>query len=88
MKLFAYPTGAQLNEYGLVELKEVSLSADTDTIRAIAKFLSDAADEMEKLGGDYDHVHMHMHMHMQDRSPAWRESWPDIVVCKTYEETT
>lgn len=82
MKLFAYPTGAQLNEYGLVELKEVSLCADADTIRAIAKFLNGAADEMEMLGGNYDHVHM------QDRSSAWRESWPDIVVCKTYEETT
>lgn len=82
MKAFAYPAGEQLNEYGLVELNELSFSADAQTIRAIAKFLSDAADEMDKLGEKYDH------MHMQDRSSFWKESWPDIVVCKAYEEKT
>lgn len=82
MKAFAYPAGEKLNEYGLVELSELSISADAVTIRAIAKFLNDAADEMDKLGEKYDHVHM------QDRSSSWKDSWTDIVVCKVHEEKT
>lgn len=79
MKAYAYPVGEPLNEYGLLELNEVSLSADSKTVRAIARFLMDAADEMDRMGENYDHVHM------QDTSAAWKEEWPDIVVCKQNE---
>jgi hypothetical protein len=79
MKAYAYPAGEPLNEYGLLELKEVSLSADSKTVRAIAQFLMVAADEMDRMGESYDHLHM------QDESDAWKEEWPDIVVCKSNE---
>ena len=50
MKAYTYPTGEPLNEYGLLELNEVSLN-----------------------------------VHIRDESDAWKEEWPDIVVCKPNE---
>ncbi|MDH4216727.1 MAG: hypothetical protein OEV23_07545 [Gallionella sp.] len=82
MKAFGYPNGQPLNKYGLVKLKEVSISADVETIRSIAKFLLDAAEEMEQLGERYDHVHM------QDKCSAWKDSWPDIVIAKPINSKT
>lgn len=79
MKAYAYPTGEPLNEYGLLELNEVSLSADSKTVRAVAQFLMAAADEMDRMGEGYEHLHM------QDQSDVWKEEWPDIVVCKPNE---
>ena len=82
MKMYAYPAGDPLNEYGLLELKDVSFSADAKTIREIARFLNEAADEMEKLGSSFDHIHM------QDKTLAWQEEWPDLVVCRPVDENT
>ncbi|MBS1141282.1 MAG: hypothetical protein H6R13_2735 [Proteobacteria bacterium] len=79
MKAYAYPTGEPLNEYGLLELNEISLSADSKTVRAVALFLMAAADEMDRMGESYGHLHM------QDESDAWKEEWPDIVVCNPNE---
>jgi hypothetical protein len=76
MKAYAYPAGEPINDDGLLELDVVSLSADPKTVRAIAQFFMHVADEMDRMGEDYDHVHM------QDASKAWKEEWPDIVVCK------
>lgn len=75
MKAYAHPTGEPLNEYGLLELNEISLSADSETVRAAALFLMAAADEMDRMGESYGHLHM------QDESDAWREEWPDIYSC-------
>jgi len=76
MRIFGYPAGPSLNEHGLLELDEATISADAATLRALARFLDAAADEMEELGVDYDHVHL------QDRSKQWREAWPDLIVSK------
>lgn len=74
MKAYAYPVGEPLNEYGLLQLNDVSLSADSKTVRAIAQFLMAVADEMDRMGESYDHVHI------QDASDAWQDEWIDIVV--------
>lgn len=76
MKAFGYPAGEPVNEDGLVELNEVSFVANAETIRAVAQFLIEAADKMEVLGGSYDHLHL------QDSCSSWKESWPDIIICK------
>lgn len=81
MKVYAYPASGPLNEYGLLELKEVSFSADANTIREIARFLNEAANEIERTD-TCDHVHM------QDRSKSWKEDWPDLIVCKPVDENT
>ncbi|SFZ75360.1 Imm32 family immunity protein [Chitinimonas taiwanensis] len=80
MKAFAYPAGEPVNEDGLVELNQVSFVASAETIRAVAQFLIEAADKMEMLGDNYDHLHL------QDSRSSWKENWPDIIVCKKYEE--
>jgi len=45
MRAFAYPIGEPVSEYGLVELKEFSISADAASIRALANFMLAAADK-------------------------------------------
>jgi hypothetical protein len=40
------------------ELCEVILSASDLELRAIAKFLTHCADEMERMGTSYDHIHL------------------------------
>jgi hypothetical protein len=81
MKAFAYPLGETVNEYGLIALRELSISADADTVRLIANFMMDAANEMDRLGKNFDHVHM------QDGCSSWQETWPDIVICKQVQHT-
>ena len=76
MKAFTYPIGDPLNQYGLRAAVEISIAADASEVRALAHFLLKAADEMDELGPDYDHVHF------QDRSAEWQDAWPDVVVCK------
>lgn len=73
MRMFGYPAGPALNEHGLLALDEATLTA---TLPALARFLDTAADEMDELGVDYDHVHL------QDRSEQWQEAWPDLIVVK------
>jgi hypothetical protein len=46
-----------INEYGLKQMREVSVSVDPDDLRALAEFLTDAADELE--GGVSGHWHKH-----------------------------
>jgi hypothetical protein len=75
MRAFAYPIGEPVNEYGLVELKEFSISADAASIRALANFMLTAAEKMEAMGEKYDHLHA------QDAIKEWHEAWPDLVIC-------
>ena len=79
MKAYGYPQGKPLNEDGLTELEEISLSASPEQLRELSSFLLIAASEMESLGESYDHIHM------QDKSDMWKASWPDIVIAKYAE---
>lgn len=74
MKVFGYPAGAPLNEEGLVELTEVSLQANAQTIRRIAQFLIKQADEMDALANKFEHAHA------QDEDRPWPQEWADIIV--------
>lgn len=80
MRAFAYPIGSPVNEHGLVELKEFSISAEPSSIRALANFLLAAAAQMDAMGNKYDHVHA------QDMIPDWDDNWPDLVVCGTVKD--
>ncbi|MBV1884084.1 MAG: hypothetical protein KUG82_20760 [Pseudomonadales bacterium] len=59
---------------GLMEMESVAIAASPKIIRALAKFLNDAADEMDELGNDYDHLHL------MDEWDNWKEGLPDIQV--------
>ncbi len=74
MKAFGYPSGAPLNEEGLVELTEVSFQTNAQTIRRVARFLMKQADEMDASCSNFGHAHA------QDSDPPWPEQWPDIIV--------
>ena len=54
MKLFGYSRG---DEIQLLELREVTLSADPKLLRAMAEFLSECADGIEAKGTTWEHAH-------------------------------
>ena len=68
-----------INEFGLLEMREVSFSASPAVLREIAKFLDEMAAGMESSG----ELSVHWHRHIQDEIPGWRDRFPDndIVVC-------
>ena len=62
---------------GLMELSDVAISTSSKTLREIASFLIQAADEIDEideLGEDYDHVHL------MDEWNNWKEGYPDIQI--------
>lgn len=59
-----------------VVLWEVLIEAEPDSLRELARFITHAADEMERMGASYDHIHF------QDESDAWRETWPEVVILR------
>ncbi len=66
-----------LSEVGEVYLKEtecIGISASPQKLREIAKFISDAADELEEMGDDFGHLHF------MDECEGWSEGDPDIQI--------
>jgi hypothetical protein len=59
---------------GLMELDSIAFAAPSETIRQIAKFLIRAADEMDKMGPDFDHLHL------MDECESWKDDYPDVQV--------
>lgn len=74
MHLYGYakdqPVGTVVPEL----LAEITLNATPDELRAISRFLRDCADEMDRMGSEYDHVHL------SDRIRQFETS-PHFVVC-------
>jgi len=69
MKLFS--------ESGDIHLKEtecVGISASPETLRAIAKFITKAADELEEMGEEFSHLHL------MDEWDGWTDGTPDIQI--------
>jgi len=73
MKIFGYKKADTDNE-GLMELSDIAFSTSPETLRAIAKFLEEAADELQEMGGDFGHVHL------MDEWSGWADGEPDIQV--------
>ena len=64
---------------GSFDLESLAIIAPPETIRALAKFFNAAADEMDELGDDYDHVHL------MDEWKGWLDSYPDFqILSKKY----
>lgn len=76
MKLFGYACSElPLENIHPLALAEVTLNADPEELRAMAKFLADCADEMDRMGVAFDHVHL------GDRMKNFRSS-PHFVVVR------
>jgi hypothetical protein len=65
----------EVNEYGLLEMKEITISALPAVLRDISKFLADAADLME-IGG----FEACSHRHIQSAIPDWDHRFPDTDI--------
>lgn len=58
MRIYGYEDGQSPEAVSSPPLAEVTLNATPTELRAIAKFLGDCADEMDRMGDRYDHVHL------------------------------
>jgi hypothetical protein len=64
----------QVSAEGLLQLREVTFSGSVASLRDIARFIAQAADEKEKRSVQFSH------MHIREICPEWLERWPDIIV--------
>ena len=62
---------------GCMVLSDIGIMASSQTLRELATFLNFAADEMDELGDDYDHLHL------MDKWSNWKEGFPGIQVLST-----
>jgi len=69
MKLYC-----EKGETNLKETECVGIAASPEKLRAIATFLNNAADELEEMGNDFDHLHL------MDEWDGWTDGDPDIQV--------
>ena len=72
-----------LTDEGLLEMKEVTFSTCPEALRALAAFLNEMADELDK--GPH---HFNWHRHMSFRSAEWKRFEPstDVVVSVPKED--
>jgi len=73
MKIYGYKE-ADTDIEGLMELKDIGISASPSTLKAVAEFLNKAAKELEDMGDDFGHLHL------MDEWEGWSESDTDIQV--------
>jgi len=57
MKIYGYKE-EDTDIKGLMKLKDIGIAASPDTLRAVAKFINDAANELEEMGSDFGHLHL------------------------------
>ena len=81
MRLSGYSdTGLPIGEIVHAALAEVTLCATPVELRGMAEFFLFCANEMERMGGAYDHIHL------SDRMKEFRNS-PHLVVTQTGSQT-
>ena len=67
---------AEVNEYGLIELKEVTFAADAETLRDLGRFFTLMADAM-----DADEFDRTSHRHIGNVIEGWSSSQDkDVIV--------
>ena len=59
---------------GLKELDSIAFVASAESLRQIAEFLVRAADEMDEMVPDFDHLHL------MDEWDGWKNGYPDVQV--------
>ena len=69
MEIYGYEDGQQLDTVTPRRLAEITLNATPAELRAMSRFLSDCADEMDRMGDEYDHVHLSDRLKQFETSP-------------------
>lgn len=74
--LYGY-SNKTLNEYGLLDMREVTIAADSNVLREIARFLNEMAEAMDE--GELARC---SHRHIDSVVEDWRDRFPgrDIIV--------
>lgn len=79
MKIYGYIDKGKFDEYiEPSELAEITLVADADELRKIARFIQIAAEKMEQRGRDYEHEHLSDIYHEFQNSPHFVVYNPDL----------
>ncbi len=73
MKIYGYKE-EDTDIKGLMKLKDIGIAASPDTLRAVAKFINDAANELEEMGSDFGHLHL------MDECEDWSDDVTDIKI--------
>jgi hypothetical protein len=74
MPIYGYKKAVVDEEYGLLELREISFEFSPEGLRRVARFLHHYADRIESgewRGG---------HVHLDEFDPAWRGNHPETDV--------
>jgi hypothetical protein len=76
MPIYGYASKVVDEEYGLLELREISLEFSPEGLRSVARFLDHYADRLESgkwRGG---------HIHLIEFDPDWRADHPgaDVII--------
>lgn len=75
MKLFGYQN-RQVNDDGLLEMKEITFYGKPEQLRLVADSLRSAADFIEAHPGKHDHDHISFN------EAGWDDEYPEIVVAE------
>jgi len=75
MKIFGYQS-RQVNENGLLEMKEVTFQGTPEQLRLVADFLRGSADCIEANPGEFDHDHISFN------NPSWNDDYPEVLVAE------
>ena len=71
MPIFGYQRAIANEEYGLLELREISFDLNPDDLKRLARFLEHYAAEIES--GEW----RSSHVHLSAFDPSWRVGHPD-----------
>lgn len=77
MKIFGY-SGPETPVEDVPQLLEITLNATPSELRRISEFLEFCADEMDRVGGRFNHLHL------SDRMKEFRDA-PHFVVFRSSE---
>ena len=75
MKIFGYQS-SQVNDAGLLEMKEVTFQGKPEHLRLVADFLRSSADYIDANPGKFDHDHISFN------NPGWNDDYPEVVVAE------
>lgn len=81
MRAYGHRKGEVQAVESTVELDDVVIEVDEPFLVALRDFVQYALDDMRRLGTRYEHVHF------QDKSAAWRPSWPDIILIRKSDDS-
>jgi len=79
--IYGYSEKVVNEQYGLLQMREVSFAMSPSQLRLVATFLARVAEQLES-GQTF------LHRHIEDLMPEWRASAPKTDIVVVPEEST